>query len=126
MKSHDVQVLEFRSGSNQWETVQVTEIEDTSTLPESVLIRLYLIEGLAQKTISFFSGFDKDFFRYRRLNVLPYDRAGFGNDYFFGKWSRRAYQNDEQWDIEKRISKGRPYNLDLITDPKDVGLNHKR
>lgn len=125
-ESHDVQVLEFRSGSNQWETVQVTEIEDTSTLPESVLIRLYLIEGLAQKTISFFSGFNKDFFCYHRLNVLPYDRAGFGNDYFFGKWSRRAYQNHEQWDIEKRISKGRPYNLDLITDPKDVGLNHKR
>ena len=41
-ESHDVQLLEFRSGSNQWETVQVTEIEDTSTLPESVLIRLYL------------------------------------------------------------------------------------
>ena len=126
-ESHDIQVLQFSSGSDRWEVVQATELEDTSTLPDAVLIRLYLVEGLAQKTISYFKDIvEEEFFRNHRLNVLPYDRAGFRKDYFFGKWSRRAYQNHEQWDIEKRIAIGRPYSLDLITDPKDVGLNHER
>lgn len=127
----NINVLEFRSGSQQWEDIPITDIEDPWLLSESVLIRLYLVEGLTQKTITYFSGnnergISEDFFRCHYLNVLPYDRLGFNSDFFFGKWSRRVYQNHHQWQIENRIAKGRPYNLDLVTDPRDVRLDHDR
>lgn len=123
---HSVEVLEFRLGSRQWEAVPITEITDPLLLVESVLIRLYLVEGLTQETISYFSGIDENFFRYHYLNVLPYDQLVFSRDYFFSKWPRRVYQNRHQWDIEDRIAKGRPYSSDTIIDPREIRLEHDR
>lgn len=124
--NYTIEVLEYRSGSSEWQTVPIADIDDPSLLPDSVLIRLFLVEGLAKETITYFSGISKDFFRFHSRNVLPYDRLGFDSDLFFGKWSRRAVQNHEQWHIEDCIAKGRPFNLDMITDPRKVGLNHDR
>jgi hypothetical protein len=125
-EGYNVEVLEFRLGSQQWEAAPFTEIEDPLLLPESVQIRLYLVEGLTQETVSYFSGISKDFFHNHYLNVLPYDRLVFGSECFFGKWPRRVFQNRDQWDIEDRIAKGRPYNLDMIVDPKDIRIDHDR
>ena len=104
----------------------VSDVEDPSALPESVAVRLFLVEGLAFDTLQYFSNVDRNFFRCHYLNVLPYNRSGLGSNYFFGKWSRRVYQSRQQWDIEDRISKGRPWSLNIITDPKDIGLDHDR
>lgn len=125
-KEFNVEVLEFRAGSSEWETASSIELEAPSALPESVLIRLYLVEGLAPRTPSYFSTITQDLFRHHHLDVLPYDLSGISDDCFFAKWSRRVYQNHTQWEIEDRMSKGRPYNLNSITDPRDVSIEHDR
>ncbi|KAL8825399.1 MAG: hypothetical protein Q9191_004446 [Dirinaria sp. TL-2023a] len=123
---YTVEILEFRRGLSEWQVVPKEEIDDPSVLPESVLIRLFLVEGLAKETITYFSNIHEAFFLYHFRNVLPYERLGFDHNFFFGKWSRRALQNLDQWHIEDRIAKSRPFNLDMITDPQNVGVNHDR
>ncbi|KAL8794829.1 MAG: hypothetical protein Q9195_002657 [Heterodermia aff. obscurata] len=122
----NIEVLEIRSASSQWEAVPITDIPDPSSLPSSVSIRLFLVEGLTSETVSYFSCIGQDFFLYHRLNVLPYDLSGFSNDYFFGKWSHRVLQNRRQREIEERIMRNRPWNLDTPLDPEAVGLDHER
>ena len=122
----NIEVLDYRSASSQWEDVLSTEIPDPSLLPESVSIRLFLVEGLTSTTIDYFSNIDRNFFLYHRLNVLPYNLSGFSDDYFFGKWSHRVLQDRCQRDIEERIARNRPWSLDMILDPVAVGLDHDR
>ena len=123
----NIEVLEISSASSQWEVVPVAEIPDPSLLPSSVSIRLFLVEGLTSNTIKYFSNINtRDFFQNHRLNVLPYDLSGFSEDRFFGKWSHRVLQNSRQRDIEERITRKRPWSLNIILDPKAVGLDHDR
>ena len=123
---YTIEILDFRRGSTEWQIVPSAEIDDPSLLPEPTLIRLFLVEGLAKETITYFSNIRKDFFFHHSRNVLPYECLGFDHNFFFGKWSRRAFQNPAQWQIEDRIAKGRPFNRDIITDPQNVGLDHDR
>ena len=120
------EVLDICSGVPNWKELDLESNEDLFKLPESVEIRLYLIEGVTEKIISRFSGFDDSFFENHTLNVLPFNWSGFGNNLFFGKWFRRVYQNHEQRFIEERLSSGRPYNSDMLLDPRKLRLDHER
>ena len=121
-----IEVLQIRSESLQWEATPIAEIGNPSILPESTPIRLFLVEGLAKEIISYFSDFDEDFFRLHHQNVLPYNRAKSDKNCFFAKWSRRVHQDPDAWHIEQKIAQGRPYDLDLVTDPDDIRLDHWR
>lgn len=122
----NIEVLDFCSGSSQWTVVPSAKIENPSKLPESVLIRLFLLEGLTLENISYFNHISDEFFHYHSLNVLPYDLSGVGSNSFFAKWPRRVDQDQHQRDIEDRIAKGRPYSLDLGIDPKEIKVEHDR
>ena len=124
--SSSVEVLDISSGVPQWKELDLESNEDLFKPPDSVEVRLYLIEGVTEKIISRFSGFDDSFFENHTLNVLPFNWSGFGDKVFFGKWFRRVYQNHEQRFIEERLSSGRPYNTDMLLDPRKLRLDHER
>ena len=129
-KPPNVEVLEFHTDSNRWHNAPDDTLDNPSRFIAPVLIRLFLVEGLGPGTIEYFSKhfpkMDRGFFQCHALNVLPYNSNTPDQDLFFGKWSRAALQEHDQWHIEDRINKGKPYNRDGITDPKTIGLNHDR
>ena len=48
-----------------------------------------------------------------------------GDGTFFAKWHRYVRQKNRHWEIERRIAAGRPYNLDTVTDPINLRLDHE-
>ena len=100
--------------------------------PSSVRIRLCLIEDLTDTTIDkyvdspleipleFFESHEQDTIRHIDTKSSPESFA------FFAKWARPATQSSRNSDIEDWISKGRPYNIDINSDPHKVRLNHER
>ena len=124
--SSPVEVLNISSGVPVFKKLDLESNEDLFKPPESVDIRLFLIEGVTEKVLSKFSGFDNSFFENHIMNVLPFNWSGFGDNLFFGKWFRRVYQNHKQRFIEERLASGRPYNSDRLLDPRKLRLDHER
>ena len=124
--SSHVEILDITSGNPLWTEVSLESIEDPIKVPESVEIRLYLVEGVNKEVLSKFASFDDKLFSHHYLNVLPFHRGGFGDRLFFGKWFRRVYQDPQQRFIEERLATGRPYNSDVAVDPQKLGLDHER
>ena len=122
-----VEVLELNSDSLQWETVPLLSVfGDPLSSPKTARARLYLAEGLTKGVISFFSHIDRDFFHCHYLNALPYGRSRLDNQHFYGKWSRQVRQTPQQWIAEDRINKGRPWDLNIPIDPREVRSDHVR
>ncbi|KAK3370437.1 hypothetical protein B0H63DRAFT_552454 [Podospora didyma] len=45
---------------------------------------------------------------------------------FFAKWSRHVTQHKDQWKDEQRIRSGKPYDKDIVGDPKEKHIPHTR
>lgn len=125
-ESHDIEVRQITKGDTTWTKVPVEKISDPSQLPTDVHTRLFLVEGLARKTIEYFSSISLDFFHGHFRNTLPYDRHEPNENYFFAKWHRRVDQTLRLWEILNKILQGRPYDLDILVDPERLGMNHLR
>lgn len=125
-KAHDIETHQLRKGSREWEEVPPTLVADPFQVPAEVSVRFYLVQGLAKETLDYFSPIGLDFFYGHYSNTLPYGRPISAKTCFWAKWRRRVTQTRLQWEIEDKIAKGRPYNLDQIVDPKDLGLDHVR
>ncbi|KAH0543139.1 hypothetical protein FGG08_002484 [Glutinoglossum americanum] len=100
-------------------------------LPEPVQARLYLIEGLSSQTISVLGdlqlGLPADFFGNHCQENLPNARPKPElHRCFFAKWSRTVHQDHEQWEIERKIAAGWPYDVDTLTHPERLLLDHKK
>ena len=121
-----IRVLERKHGASDWRSFSNKDIRDPFLLPEDVQTRLFLVEGLTSEVVQYFYGIKRDFYRYHCSNVLPYHIWKLDRNSVFGKWSRRVYQTQDQWMIDSKIARGRPYSLDMIVDPKEVDLEHDR
>ena len=123
----NIDVLELSSDSLQWESLPLLSVfGDPLIPPKTAGARLYLVEGLTKGVISFFSHVDRDFFHCHCLNALPYGRSRLDSHHFYGKWSRRVRQTPQQWIAEDRINKGRPWDLNIPIDPREVRSDHVR
>ena len=125
-KTHDIEIRQLRKGSSEWEDVPSKAVAEPFQVPVEVCVRLFLIQGLAKETLEYFSPIGLDFFYGHYSNTLPYGRPMSAKNCFWAKWRRRVVQTRSQWQIEDKIAKGRPYSLDQIVDPKDLGLDHVR
>jgi len=129
-KESDIKIFEYSSGSRLTEGREINRHDFTAELSNPNSVRLFLVEGLSNKNISDFGqhlGVEKKFFHHHFLDCLPHDRLRSAPDgCFFAKWSRRVLQEHAQWSIETKIASGQPYDVDILSDPHHIGLDHNR
>ena len=122
---HNVQVFELDALGN-WEMVPVQprlplKVKGMSELEKS---RMYLVEGVSEQTLRDFPEIDGAFWSQHISNVLLHGQGHAGSQDLFAKWTRHVYQTTAQWNIDERIKRGTPWNLDMLTNPRDVGIEH--
>jgi hypothetical protein len=122
----DIEVLEYSPTTSNWNTRSISDIVDPFTLSDNVQIRLFLVEGPTMNTEKYFARIPEAFFALHRSNVLPYGYRSLLQDCLFSKWYRYVEQTSEQWSIDRKITKGKPYDLDVVVDPDKIQLDHKR
>lgn len=102
--------------------------EEVSKLPGKRFIAL--IDKLQTSTDLYFKDtgtLDPNFFKYHRLNALPYDQPSLlPADCLFAKWYRPVVQEDYARFIEHRIAIRRPWEKSISDDPALIGLDHTR
>jgi hypothetical protein len=136
-KKTNVKVFEYQDGSTEWECSDfyfpTPDSAKALEVPPTLRTRLYLVEGLSPELMSQLFAIpltiDKSFFRYHTLNGLPYDPSTTSlpsSSSFFAKWSRCVLQCPKHRAAEHKIAQGRPWDSNLFTDPRDIGLDHER
>jgi hypothetical protein len=123
-ETSNVLFLDYHRDSANWVKATAENMRIIPLSP-SVLARLYLMEGVSADLVLGSTAADKALFRCHVLNTLPYDRPYAGR-YFFAKWSRLVFQDPQTCAVERKMAEGRPYNPDIPTDPKEIGLDHDR
>jgi hypothetical protein len=129
----DIAVWEFQpeppqQGGSKWVARGFKPGLETLKLDDKVAVRLFLVEGVTEKTIRDIMaipdmGVGKEFFRYHCLNDLASNPPEF-QKYFFAKWPRCFSQNPRQWKIEAKIAAKRPWDLENIVNPADLCQDH--
>jgi len=92
---------------------------------------IYLSDSLNSESIDFLRkrGLDlpPDFLRlHDHDTIAAWDVPPIATTALFAKWMAPETQLREQWDIEQRIARNTPYNVDTIRDPSHLRLNHTR
>jgi hypothetical protein len=101
-------------------------------LPSSVKVRLLLVEGSSESVFNIYRSshlsVPQQYFDFHQSNAVPSVRAKFDfqDRSFFAKWSRYIWQSPKRWGIEQRIETGLPYNINTVTDPDTLRLDHER
>jgi len=99
--------------------------------PSTSKAQIFLLEGISPLVTDAFTSsrlqLPLDFFSSHEKNIVPNLGARFegGDGTFFAKWHRYVRQKNRHWEIERRIAAGRPYNLDTVTDPINLRLDHE-
>jgi len=100
--------------------------------PDEVKARLCVVEGVTEKVRNAFSNsvlsIPTGFFELHTAGSLRQTDPRFISvtSGFFAKWPRSVTQTAEQWEIERKISNGKPWNIDMDRDPHSVRLDHQR
>lgn len=123
---HNTEILEYAYKNPSWRSVPVSEIDEPLTLPKNTQFRLFLVEGLTLDVIKYFSWIDEDFFRCHWSSNAASRHQRHQNSSFFTKGFRRVCETKEQLAICKKIAEERPWSLDTIVDPVQLGLEHNR
>jgi hypothetical protein len=121
---------ETRPGVYEWNANNSNYLDALEHLSTSKA-QIFLLEGTSPLVTEVFTSsrlqLPLDFFSSHEKNIVPNLGARFegGDSTFFAKWHRPVTQKNRHWDIEKRIAARRPYNLDTVTDPINLRLDHE-
>ncbi|KAF1993736.1 hypothetical protein P154DRAFT_582509 [Amniculicola lignicola CBS 123094] len=111
-----------------FELLHLFKPETLSKLPGKQFIAL--IDKLQPSTDLYFKEtgtLDPKFFKYHRLDALPYDQPSLlPADCLFAKWYRPVVQEDYARFVENRITIRRPWDKSISEDPALIGLDHTR
>lgn len=101
-------------------------------LPRSTKARLLLLEGVSDRVkdiyCSSYIQIPHKFFSIHAGSAVPGVGAEVrpGEGGFFAKWLRYVKQEHKHWKIETKIDDGRPYDINTLTDPHELRLDHER
>ncbi|KAF2453590.1 hypothetical protein BDY21DRAFT_424307 [Lineolata rhizophorae] len=125
-QDHSVEVFERSDSDNAWKRVSSDGRlpMDPGACSDLGLSRIYLVEGVSIRTPLDFPAVSHRFWELHLQNILESDQAI--PDSFHFKSFRRVYQSKENYDIEEKLRRGKPYDLTITTDPRHVRLNHVR
>lgn len=129
-----LQIYEYSEdhhGILEWRNTEQTHIVEIMPLSESVKARLYLVEGLTDDVTNIYNtklGVPLQFFEFHKSDIIRGVNTKVDWDIcsFFAKWSRPVWQSDKKWDIESQIANETPYNINTVTDPFKLRLDHER
>ena len=85
-ETHDIDVLDLDTTFSQWRELAVSSVKDPLDLPEGVPVRLFLVEGLSWRTLTYLSFVDHRFFRGHCANIVHYGQDTAGGMCFWAKW----------------------------------------
>ena len=127
--------IEDSNGDLTWQELKPSGLFSLPLIqssPDNVKARLCVVEGLTEEVKDAFSAsilrIPAGFFELHTADSFQRTDPSFksATSSFFAKWPRPVTETADQWAIERRISSGKPWNIDMDKDPHSVSLDHQR